>query len=128
MEKKDGKNLAWYLDDLAATKTSDRLAVLTKWKGRIPQSYLTEKAARVRRLADADGDGVFEQSKVFADGFKEPLDGVASGIMADQGCLYLACIPKPWLLRDTDGDGVADERKVLQDGLGVKRWLVGLET
>jgi len=118
--EKDGKNLAWYLDDLAAGNTSDRLAILTKWKERIPKDYLTTKSARVRRLADGDGDGVFEESKVFADGFNDPLDGVASGITVDNGCVFVACIPKLWMLRDTDNDGVADERKVLQDGLGVR--------
>ena len=121
----DHKHLAWYLDDLAAQKTSDRLAVLEKWKDQIPAAFLTEKSGRVRRLADADGNGVFAESKVFAEDFKEPLDGAPGGVFVYQGNVYLACIPNLWLLRDDNGDGVADERKVLLEGFGVRLSPVG---
>ncbi|MEI6655252.1 MAG: glucose dehydrogenase, partial [Verrucomicrobiota bacterium] len=118
--KAERQHLAWYLDDLAANKTSDRLTLLEKWKGKIPPDYLTENSGRVRRLADVDGDGVFEESKVFAEGFNDPLDGAATGVLVVQDCVYLACSPKLWLLRDADGKGVAASRQVLQDGFGVR--------
>ena len=56
----DRKHLDWYLDDLAARTTADRLALYAKWKERIPPAHLTEKSEYVRRMADANGDGVFE--------------------------------------------------------------------
>ncbi len=118
--KAERQPLAWYLDDLASNKTADRLALYEKWKGRIPPAYLPEKSGRVRRLADGDGDGVFEESKVFAAGFNGPLDGAATGVLVLPGAVYLACLPKLWLLGDGAGNGVADARKVLQDGLGVR--------
>lgn len=111
--------LPWYLDDLAARFPSDRAALYTQWQNQIAPPYLSPPSGRVRRLADADGDGVFEESKVFADGFKAPLDGPATGIFAYQDHVYLACIPNLWMLRDTNNDGIADTRKVLQDGFGV---------
>ena len=116
----DHKHLAWYLDDLAAQTTADRLALLAKWKDQIAQAYLTEQSGRVRRLADADGDGVFEESKVFAEGFKQPSGGAPGGVFAYQDSVYLACLPNLWLLRDANGTGVADQRKVLLDGFGVR--------
>ena len=117
--------LAWYLDDLAAQTPADRGAVYAKWKDRIAAAYLTTQSGRVRRLADRDGDGVFEESKVFAAGFDGPLEGALGGVLAYQGGVYVASIPKLWLLRDADGDGVADERTVLQDGFGVRISPVG---
>jgi quinoprotein glucose dehydrogenase len=121
----DRKHLDWYLADLAARKTSERLALYEKWKAQVPHSYLTEKSERVRCLADGDGDGVFEKSTVFADGFNDPLDGAIGGVLAHQGGVYVACIPNLWLLRDANGDGVADDRKTLQDGFGVRVSLAG---
>ena len=115
----DPKALAWYVDDLAAHTVADRLAVFEKWKERIPQAYLTAPPGRVRRLADKDGSGVFDQAAVFAEGFNEPLDGALGGVLVYQGGVYLAGIPKLWLLQDVNGDGVADHRKALADGLGV---------
>lgn len=116
----DREHREWYLDDLAARSTSDRSALNEKWGEKIPRAHLTKKSERVRCLSDVDGDGVFEQSKVFADGFDAPLDGAAGGILAYQGGVYVACIPKLWLLRDSKGNGVADERKALVDGFGVR--------
>lgn len=118
-------NLFWYLDDLAAMTTADRLALHEKWKEKVPMERLTEKSEIIRRLADTDGDGVFDESIVYADEFNDPLDGTAAGIFAYEGTIYFACIPKLWSLRDTNGDGVSDERKVIEDGFGVRISLSG---
>ena len=121
----DRKHLDWYLDDLAARTTADRLALYAKWKERIPPAHLTEKSEYVRRMADANGDGVFEKSEVVADGFNAPLDGTAGGIFEYQGGIYLACIPKLWLLSRADGEAVKDQRKALLEGFGVRVSLPG---
>ncbi|MES2922178.1 MAG: HEAT repeat domain-containing protein [Verrucomicrobiota bacterium] len=118
-------HLYWYLDDLAAKKTSDRIALHEKWKSKLSIEKLTEKSEVIRRLADTDGDGKIDESKIFADGFKDVLDGTAAGVFHYEGSLYFACIPKIYMLRDTNGDGTADERKVVEEGFGVRVSLSG---
>lgn len=66
---------------------------------------------RVLRLVDRDGDGVFDESTVFAD--KLPLP---EGILVHDGSVYVGAPPHIWKLRDTNGDHVADERTVWFDG------------
>ena len=78
---------------------------------------MTEVTEVIRRLSDTDGDGTLDDSKVFADGFNDVLDGTAAGVFYYDGCLYFACIPKIYKLRDTDGDGVSDERNVVEEGI-----------
>ena len=115
----DREHLYWYLDDLAARTTDDRRALHEKWKAKVPLEKLTKKSESIRRLVDRDGDGKFEDSGVFADGFNDVLDGTGSGLLALDGSVYYACIPKIWALRDTNQDGKADEKTVLQEGFGV---------
>ncbi|MBC8349800.1 MAG: HEAT repeat domain-containing protein, partial [Verrucomicrobia bacterium] len=66
---------------------------------------------RVLRLVDRDGDGVFDDSTVFADRLPFP-----EGILVHEGSVYVGAPPHIWKLRDTDGDHVADERTVWFDG------------
>jgi quinoprotein glucose dehydrogenase len=115
----DREHLYWYLDDLAARTTDDRRAMHEKWKEKVPLEKLTKKSESIRRLVDRDGDGKFEDSGVFADGFNDVLDGTGAGLFALDGTVYYACIPKIWALRDTNQDGKADEKNALQDGFGV---------
>ncbi len=121
----DRDRLYWYLDDLAAKKTSDRRALHEKWKDKLPLEKVTEKSEVIRRLTDTDGDGKLDESKVFADGFNDVLDGTAAGVFYYEGSLYFACIPKILMLRDSNGDGSADERKVVAEGFGVRVSLSG---
>ena len=74
-------------------------------KPRSPSKNSPAKSELIRRLADTNGDGTLDESKVFADGFNDVLDGTAAGVFYYEGCLYFACIPKIYMLRDTDGDG-----------------------
>ncbi len=121
----DRDHLYWYLDDLAAKKTSDRPALHEKWKSKVSLEKLTAKSEVIRRLADTDGDGKIDESKVFAGDFNDLLDGTAAGVFFYEGSLYFACIPKIYMLRDTNGDGTADERKVVEEGFGVRISLSG---
>ena len=59
----------------------------------------------VRLLEDTDGDGVFDRSTVFADGFSWP-----TGVACWKGGVFVAATPDIWYLKDTDGDGKADIR------------------
>ena len=117
-DNRDG--LFWYLDDLAAQKVEDRRKLHEKWQAKKSIASLTEKSELVRFLHDADGDGLFETSKAFAEGFNDVLDGTAAGVFAMEGTIYFASIPNIWTLRDQNGDGISDEKKILQEGFGVR--------
>ena len=114
------RHLYWLQDDLAAQTTDDRLALHKKWQEKHPLKKMTERSEKIRVLVDTDNDGVADQSKIFADSFNDILDGTAAGIMAFEGKIYFACIPKIWMLEDQDGDLVSDQRTALQDGFGVR--------
>lgn len=114
-------HLYWIMDDLASMTTADREAMHRKWAHKkMSVEKMTEKTEKIRVLVDTDGDGIADQHKVFADQFNHLLDGTAAGIMAFEGNIYFACIPKIWSLRDADGDLIADDYKTLQDGFGVR--------
>ncbi|MFT6862819.1 MAG: N,N-dimethylformamidase [Akkermansiaceae bacterium] len=74
-------------------------------------TQLKDPKHRVLRLLDRDGDGVFDDSTVFAEALPFP-----EGILVHEGAVYVTAPPHIWKLRDTDGDHVADERSVWFDG------------
>ena len=76
--------MSWYDDDLAARTVDDRIALIKKHAGEDWQKLQVETET-VRLLDDKDGDGVAEFSSVFAAGFTNILDGIASGVMAKDG-------------------------------------------
>ncbi len=121
-------HLYWYLDDITSRTTADRRKMHEKWQNQDETTslkFLTEKEEMVRVLSAPDADGVFRKQGVLAGGFNDVLDGVASGVFAYEGTVFLACVPKLYALRDTDGDGTADVRDVIQDGFGVHVSLSG---
>ena len=60
----------------------------------------------VRRLVDSDGDGVFDDSTIFADKMTMPEGG-----LWHDGALYIISPPYLWRLEDADDDGVAEKRE-----------------
>lgn len=60
----------------------------------------------VRRLVDKDGDGIYDESTIFADKMTMPEGG-----LWHDGALYIISAPYLWRLEDTDDDGVADKRE-----------------
>ncbi len=66
---------------------------------------LAEPSHRILRLVDTDGDGVFDESSVFAEQVPFP-----EGILVYEGDVYVGAPPHIWKFSDTDGDHVADER------------------
>ena len=72
---------------------------------------LEEKPHRIVRLVDADGDGRFERSTVYADRLMFP-----QGALFHEGSLYVAAPPHIWKFTDADGDGVAERREIWWDG------------
>ena len=76
-----------------------------------PEVQEQKPAHHVMRLVDADGDGKYDQSTVFADKVAFP-----EGAMWLQGSLYVAAPPQIWKFTDTNDDGVADKREIWFDG------------
>ncbi|MEN3942832.1 PVC-type heme-binding CxxCH protein [Prosthecobacter sp. SYSU 5D2] len=67
---------------------------------------------RVRILEDVNGDGVYDQSRVFADGLNFP-----NGILTWRGGCIITAAPDILYMEDSTGDGKADIKKVLYTGL-----------
>jgi len=66
---------------------------------------------KIRMLEDRDGDGVFDQSKVFAEKLTLP-----AGAVWYRNSLYVASPPELLRFEDTDGDGIADKKEVVVAG------------
>lgn len=66
---------------------------------------------RVKVLTDADGDGRFEKTTLFADALPFP-----TGVLPWREGALIAAAPDIIYAADTDGDGVADSREVLFTG------------
>ena len=70
---------------------------------------------RVLVLNDSDGDGVSDETHVFADGLLIP-----TGIAPGDGGAYVANSTELLHFSDTDGDLRADERRVVLSGFGTE--------
>jgi len=70
-----------------------------------------ERPARIVELADRDGDGRWDERRLFADDL-----GMADSILPWRRGLLVAAPPHIVHLQDTDGDGRADRRDVLLSG------------
>ncbi len=69
----------------------------------------------IRLLRDTDGDGVFDESHVFADGMLW-----AGGVAPWKGGVFVAAPPDIWYLKDTDGDFKADIKIKVFTGFGLR--------
>ncbi len=111
----------FFRDKMASEKSSDNASWLQDrnqdgihdWKD------LTTMKERVYRLADTDGDGVADESKVFYEGFNEEFNGVIAGVMPWKDDVWVTVYPDLWRFRDTDQDGIADSRFTRVRGFGV---------
>ena len=110
----------WSLSKLAAQTTADNPELLEKWQDQLPPAARTASSGRVRRLADANGDGLFEHSTTLVGGPGEASAGSLGAVFAAQGNVYLASLPKIWLLRDAAGAGVTAPPQTLLDGFGAR--------
>jgi quinoprotein glucose dehydrogenase len=114
----------WYLDDLACRTVEDRVTMIKKHMG---EDYVNmgKESELIRLVEDLDSDGKADSSKIYADGFNDLLDGIASGVLARGDDVYFTSIPSVWKLKDEDGDGKADTRESLSRGYGVHFSLTG---
>ena len=70
----------------------------------------------LRLLVDRDRDGVADHSSIYADGFRSPLDGIASGVLTRGDEVWFTNIPSLWHFKGRDR---AETRRELSRGYGV---------
>ena len=105
-----------------AVETWDNLALPEGGTARIRRGRKSSLDV-VKRLKDADGDGVYESSEVVVDGCELP-----TAILPWKNSLYLACVGRLERWVDEDGDGKFESRTVLVDGFAAadRRGLSGI--
>ncbi|MCE9610174.1 MAG: PQQ-dependent sugar dehydrogenase [Chthoniobacter sp.] len=84
--------------------------------GKIDAADLKVRTEKILTLKDTDGDGRFDASTTFADGFSDTVTGLAHSVTPIGGSVYTTIIPDVWKLTDTDGDGRADKKEILVHG------------
>ena len=127
----------WVKDDLGSVSIPHQIELFRKWmapdKSRENRSWLQDRnedgshdwrdltmvKERVHLIEDTDGDGVADQSQVFAEGFNKENNGAAAGVMPFADHVYYTVYPDIWRLEDTDGDGVSDRNTSMFRGFGV---------
>ena len=75
------------------------------------EEMLARPSYHIRVLEDADGDGTYDKSTIFADKLPFPKGGAFV-----DGSLFVSAAPHLLRLKDTDGDLVADERATVATG------------
>ncbi len=114
----DIRDYMWVLEDeLAARTIEDRTALINRRFGPAGVKELSIESEVVRLLEDTNGDGVADKSSVYADGFNSPLDGIASGVIARRGKVWLTSIPSVWQFT---GNQKAETRTEISRGYGVR--------
>lgn len=71
-------HMNWLDVELANRTVADRIAMYKKFKH---YDKWGKEHDRIRKLWDADGNGKMDRASVFADGFKNPEDGLGSGVL-----------------------------------------------
>ncbi|MFM8359553.1 MAG: PVC-type heme-binding CxxCH protein [Verrucomicrobiota bacterium] len=117
--------MSWLDEDLACKSVEDRLAMMQRHLGDAGMKAYFQNTERVQYLLDSNCDGKADVSKVFAENFATPLDGVAAGVLARGKDVWFANIPNVWHLRDENLDGVADSRRSISYGHGVRVGFLG---
>ncbi len=107
-------HMKWLDEDLANRTIDDLLKMYKNHKYEGFEKYDDQ----VRIVWDSTGTGKADKSEVFASGFNRPQDGLAAGVLARKGQVYLTCIPDLYVLKDTKGANKADEKKSLFTGFG----------
>jgi len=114
----DIRDYMWMLeDDLADRNQADFMASIRRNFGETGVADLSKESERVVLLEDTKGKGVADKSSVYADNFRTPIDGIASGVMARHGEVWFTNIPSLWKFTGKDK---AETRTELLKGFGVR--------
>lgn len=111
----------WLDDDLGARSVEDRLAMYAKHNYKGYEKF----GDQIRLVWDSTGSGKADRSTVFAGPYNAPADGLAAGVLARKGDVFLTNIPSVYRLRDTKNVGKADVSEVLSTGYGIHVQFVG---
>ncbi|MEP6662591.1 MAG: PVC-type heme-binding CxxCH protein [Verrucomicrobiota bacterium] len=100
---------------LASFDDRGRLYVADSSGTNLPGAELLKNPPHcIRRLEDTNGDGIFDQTTIFADKMVFP-----QGVVWHNGAVYVSSPPNFWRLQDTNDDGVADTREILASGFAL---------
>ncbi len=114
----DIRGYMWTLeDDLDNRTQEDWLDSIKRNFGPEGVQALSQESEILRLLEDVDGDGTADKSSVYADDFRSPLDGVASGVLIHRGNVWFTNIPALWKFT---GKNKAETREILHRGYGLR--------
>ncbi len=112
-------HMNWLENDLQLESVEERAAMFRRYMGDGVQKWAKEHD-RLRMLQDTNGDGTYDRDTVFADGFRDLVEGSGAGVLELNGRIYYTCIPNLWSFADADRDGVSDDPQALHHGYGVR--------
>lgn len=104
-------------DDIASRNITNRLENVRKWFGQEGEAAMSRETEVIRLVEDTDHDGKADKSRVFADHFTSPLSGIASGVLARKGEVWVTEIPSLWRFKAEDGSPKAGITNRPPDGL-----------
>ena len=116
------EHMNWLDADIASRSTDERLAMMHKFfpdPKKFTEVFETYEE-RIVVVEDTKGTGHADKTTIFADGFRDALDGTGAGILARGNEVWWTCIPNLWRFTDSNGDGKADAKDKLLSGFGVK--------
>lgn len=114
----DIRGYMWTLeDDLDNRTQADWLESIERNFGPEGVQALSQESEILRLLEDTDGDGTADKTSVYADDFRSPLDGVASGVLIHRGNVWFTNIPALWKFTGKDR---AETREILHRGYGLR--------
>ena len=114
----DIRGYMWTLeDDLDNRTQEDWLESIRRNFGPEGVQALSQESEILRLVQDTDGDGTADKSSVYAEDFRTPLDGVASGVLIHRGNVWFTNIPALWKFTGKDK---AETREVLHRGYGLR--------
>ena len=115
-----GFSKAAAIADIEIETLDDRLQLYKNFPTEFPDNQAASVSDRIVLIEDTNKDGKADASKVYADGFDQPLDGLGTGVIERDSKVYYTNIPNLWMMEDQNNDGVADKRVSLQSGFGTR--------
>lgn len=114
----DIRGYMWTLeDDLDNRTQEDWLESIRRNFGPEGVQALSQESEILRLVQDTDGDGTADKTSVYAEDFRTPLDGVASGVLIHRGNVWFTNIPALWKFTGKDS---AETREILHRGYGLR--------
>ncbi|WP_232834787.1 PVC-type heme-binding CxxCH protein [Pleomorphovibrio marinus] len=92
-----------------AVDEADRVYVLESHTHLPPKEYEGPNHDIIRVFEDTNGDGLWDSSKIFAEGLEEGLNIAFS----PEGHLYAVTSMEVWKFYDEDGDGISERKEKL---------------